>query len=120
MGNPLSSILSRGDIVLVPFPFTDLSGRKVRPALVVSARNDADVSVAFISSVVPADLMHADFLLPDSHPDFSMTGLKKASVFRMDKVVTLQRSIILRRLGKISPSIGEQLDTKFKRAFGIE
>ena len=39
--------LSRGDVVLVPFPFTDLSGGKVRPALVVNALGE-DLLVAFI------------------------------------------------------------------------
>lgn len=113
-------MVCRGDIVLVPFPFSDLSGMKVRPALVISSKNHAEVSVAFISSVVPSDPEDAEFLLAGTHPDFAMTGLKKASVFRMNKIVTLQRSTILRRLGKVSSSTQEQLDARFKRAFGIE
>jgi mRNA interferase MazF len=49
--------LRRGDIVLVPFPFTDLTGQKVRPALVISPDPPGeDVMVAFISSVVPPTL----------------------------------------------------------------
>ena len=52
-------MLSRGDIVLVPFPFTDLSEKKVRPAIIISTKNDIDVSVAFISSVIPEELTFA-------------------------------------------------------------
>ena len=45
--------MKRGTIILTPFPFTDLTKNKVRPALVVSSnkRNDNDVIIAFISSV---------------------------------------------------------------------
>jgi len=113
-------MLNRGDIVLVPFPFTDLSLKKVRPAVVISVKNDVDVSVAFISSIFPEEPSEVNFVLLESHPDFSMTGLKKSSVFKMNKVLTLERSKILRRFGKISLSVQKELDIKFKIAFGIE
>jgi len=116
-------MLKRGDIVLVPFPFTDLSKEKVRPAVVISAENDidvSDVSVAFISSIIPEEPATVDFVLLESHPDFSVTGLKRASVFKMNKVLTLERSKILRRLGGVSPSIQKELDIRFKLAFGIK
>jgi mRNA interferase MazF len=120
MANPFRIQLKRGDIVLVPFPFTDLSGQKVRPAVVISVENDIDVSVAFISSVVHVESAEAEFVLLASHPHFSRTGLRKSSVFKMSKVLTLERSAILRKLGKIHPSIQRELDAKFKLAFGIE
>jgi len=113
-------MLKRGDIVLVPFPFTDLSKEKVRPAVIISVKNDVDVSVAFISTIIPEKPTKVDFVLSKSHPNFSMTGLKKSSVFKMNKVLTLERSKILRRLGRASPFIQKELDLRFKLAFGIE
>lgn len=112
--------LQRGDIVLVPFPFTDLSSEKVRPAVVISAENDIDVTVAFISSVLPEKPAETEFLLLGIYPDFSRTGLKKSSIFQMNKVLTLARSRILRRLGKVSASIQKELNIRFKHGFGIE
>lgn len=45
--------LRRGDVVLVPFPFADLSGSKVRPAVIVSADpQEAEIVIAFITSVL--------------------------------------------------------------------
>jgi len=118
--NPFEIMLKRGDIVLVPFPFTDLSKEKVRPAVVISAENNVNVSVAFTSSIIPEEPTAVDFVLSESHPDFSVTGLKRSSVFKMNKVLTLERSKILRRLGRVSPSIHRKLDIRFKLAFGIK
>lgn len=120
MENLYNKPINRGDIVLVTFPFTDLSAEKVRPVVVISVKNDVDVSVAFISSIIPEETAKVDFVLSEFHPDFSMTGLKKSSVFKMKKVLTIERAKILRRLGKISPSIQKEIDIKFKLAFGIE
>ena len=84
-----------GSIVLTRFPFTDLSGDKRRPALVVSRNNDRrpDLVVAFITSV------------PRTGPDMAPlnpdpgTGLKVPSVVRFDKLATLDRSVIAGTLG---------------------
>ncbi|MCB4824574.1 type II toxin-antitoxin system PemK/MazF family toxin [Roseicella aerolata] len=84
-----------GAIVLARFPFTDLSGDKRRPALVVSRDNArrADLVVCFITSV------------PRSGPDTAPiapdpgTGLKVPSVVRFDKLATLDLGVIAGRLG---------------------
>lgn len=84
-----------GTIVLTRFPFTDLSGAKRRPALVVSRDNDRrpDLVVCFITSV------------PRTGPDMAPlaptagTGLKVASVVRFDTLATLDRSVIAGKLG---------------------
>jgi mRNA interferase MazF len=92
-------VFAFGSIVLTRFPFTDLSGDKRRPALVVSRDNDRrfDVIVCFITSV------------PRMGPDMAAlaalpgTGLKVPSVVRFDKITTLDRSIITGRLGDAPP-----------------
>ena len=84
-----------GTIALARFPFTDLSGGKSRPVLIVSRDNDrrADVVVCFITSV------------PRSGPDLAFieaspgTGLKVRSTVRFDKLATLEKSVIAGRLG---------------------
>ena len=125
MGKGLTNLsgtrLKRGDIVLVPFPFTNLTTEKLRPAVIVSAEpQEADIVIAFISSIVlSGELPMADFLLAPNHPDFPQTGLKKASVFKMKKLLTIERTKIIRRLGEVSPGIQKELDRRLREAFGL-
>lgn len=112
--------LHRGDVVLVPFPFTDLSGQKVRPALIVSLDPvGEDVLVAFISSVISPVPEPNEYVLDTSDPTFAQTGLKGTSVFKMGKLATLHRSLILRRLGRATPELQNELDIALKRAVGL-
>lgn len=113
--------LQRGDIVLVPFPFTDLSTEKLRPAVIVYVDpQKTDFIIAFISSVVsPGELSETDYLLRQDNTDFAQTGLKKASTFRMSKLLTIERSKIIRRLGRVSPAIQKELDIRLRRAIGL-
>ncbi len=84
-----------GSTVLIRFPFTDLFGDKRRPALVVSARNDAtDIIVCFITSVQRPEA--ALSMLPAA----PSTGLKQASAVRFDKIATLNVSLVTGRISE--------------------
>lgn len=120
MGNPVNpSPLARGDIVLVPFPFTDLTAHKVRPAVVISLDPKEDVLVAFISSVIPDHPASTEWVLPMDHPEFHVTGLKCASVIKADKLLTIHRSLILCRLGHLGPESQATLDQRLLIAVGV-
>jgi mRNA interferase MazF len=113
-------VLHRGDVVLIPFPFTDLSGQKMRPALVISPDPaDQDILVAFISSVVPPAPEPTEHVLDVTHPAFAQTGLKHTSVFKMGKLATLHRSLILRRVGHTTLELQKVLDVALKQAVGL-
>jgi mRNA interferase MazF len=114
-------ILRRGDIVLVPFPFTDQTAKKVRPATIVSSDpQGGDIIIAFISSVVSKEKPDKrDFILMPDDTAFPSTGLRRASVFRMSKLLTIERSLIVRRLGKVSPDLQARLDECLKHALGL-
>jgi mRNA interferase MazF len=68
----------KGKIVLIPFPFTDLTSTKLRPALVLT-EGEKDCVVAFISSKVPSELSSTELSIQD-HEEFADTGLKRTSV----------------------------------------
>ena len=115
--------MTRGKIVLTPFPFTDLTANKVRPAVIVStsSRVGADVILSFISTVFDsANLSPTDELLLDTDADFSITGLKKSSVFKMDKLATVQKTIILGEIGEVSQTLQTKINEKLKIALDLK
>jgi len=98
-----------------------LTAEKLRPAVVISPDPQRlDVIIAFISSVVtPGEPSQTDYvLLPDS-PAFAGTGLKKGSTFRMRKLLTIDRSRIARRLGRVNPVLQNELDIRLRHALGL-
>ena len=112
--------LSRGDVVITRFPFTDLSDAKPRPALVIGADSTGrDCILAYISRVVPGHTGVCDFVLRPGDPEFPSTGLRFPSVFRMDKVATLDRTLVSSRLGRVGPRIGREVDCRLRAALGL-
>ena len=109
--------MTAGDIVLVRFPFTELTSIKVRPALVISSdlqlSSSADAVFLMITSST-AVVRPIDYLLADSHPEFPTTGLKRASVFRTDKIHCLRRDLAERRLGVIGPMVRREIGQRLR------
>jgi mRNA interferase MazF len=113
----------RVSIVLVRFPYTDLSGSKVRPAVIVNAdkylAEADDVLCAFISSVLPDPIFHSDVIISSTHPDFRKTGLKRSSVLRTHKLVLLDRELVYSKLGDLSPALSKQMNDGLMDALGL-
>ena len=95
--------LRRGDVVLVAFPFTDLSGVKRRPAVIVGRVQTNDLLLAFITSRTGVRRSPSSHQLAPSDPEFLTSGLKVASTVRLDRLATLHRRLVTRRLGTIGP-----------------
>lgn len=86
-----------GTIALVAFPFTDLSGSKVRPALIISkAPLGDDVIVAFISSNTKKKSKFDVFIKKNA-----VNGLKSDSLIRVSKIATLEKKVLLGEVGTL-------------------
>ena len=93
--------MNKGDIVLIPFPFSDLSGAKNRPAVIL-IETDEDITVAFITTQIKWNT-EFDVLL---HPS-DLNGLKKVSLIRLNKLATIDKNLVIGRLGSLDePSVG--------------
>jgi len=113
--------MTSGKIVLVPFPFDDLSTTKVRPAACLTdpIGPHRHVVLAFISSQVPASLSSTDLLLDPADPDFAATGLRVASVLRLHRMMTVTTALIQRQLGELSPAWRAQVATRLVKLFQL-
>jgi len=108
--------MSKGDIVLVYFPFTDLTGRKLRPALVLYESWN-DLIVSFISSRIERYNPKVSVLVKETDPGFKQTGLKTSSVIRLDKIATLHKSLVAGRIGTLPEYFKEKINEKLRILF---
>ncbi|MGA2714556.1 MAG: type II toxin-antitoxin system PemK/MazF family toxin [Bryobacteraceae bacterium] len=94
-----------GEIHLANFPFGDVAAMKLRPVLLLTAGLSLvpEVLVAYISSVIPAQLLPSDLILDPDRPEFQACNLKVVSALRLHKLATIHCSSLMRRLGRIDP-----------------
>ena len=108
-------------IVIVPFPFDDLSSSKVRPAVCLTDEIQpyGHIVLAFITSRVSANPSATDFVVDSQDADFAPTGLKVSSTVRLHRLMTVSSKIIKRELGEMSKIQQTQIENRLRILFGI-
>jgi mRNA-degrading endonuclease toxin of MazEF toxin-antitoxin module len=114
----------RGDIVLADLPFTDRSGGKRRPALVVQCdRNNRrleDVIVVMITSAMQRAATEPTQLLIDvDSPAGKRSGLLHTSAVKCEHLITLHRQFLGRVIGHLTPELMQQVDGCLKESLGL-
>lgn len=108
----------RGDIVLVPFPFSDLSTTKVRPAIVVSSSlyhtTEPDLILAAITSKVATAMEPLDYVLND----WQAAGLRYPSALK-PVLFTLDPARVLYCLGALTSSDLAQVNQRLRLALEL-
>ena len=114
----------RGEVVLVDFPYSDDTGSKVRPALVVQAdmwnQQLDDTILALITSSRRRRVGATTQLLIDmTTAEGRQTGLRSNSVVQCENLLTYDQDLILRVIGHLSATAMQQIDACLKAALGI-
>jgi mRNA interferase MazF len=108
----------RGDVVLVPFPFSDLSTTKVRPAIVVSGaqyhREEPDLLLAAVTSNVAAATGNLDYPIEQ----WQQAGLKFPSAFK-PVLFTLDPQRVIHPIGALQSSDILEIDKRLKVALDL-
>ncbi|MBU6121391.1 type II toxin-antitoxin system PemK/MazF family toxin [Hymenobacter siberiensis] len=100
--------MTKGDVVLITFPFTDLSGSKLRPAVIL-ASTSLDLTVCFITTQLGWQEA-TDVLLTPS----KSSGIRKPSLIRTSKIATLDKALAKGLLGRLSTTETSDLNSRLK------
>ena len=102
----------KGDVVIVPFPFSDLSQAKRRPALVVAQLAGDDLILCQITSQAQSD----SYAIAITNADFNNGGLNKNSNVRPNRLFTCDKQIILYKAGQLKT---EKIEKVINKIIGI-
>ena len=106
-----------GDILLVPFPFTDQTSSKKRPAVIISSnacnQKKPDLIIMAITSQISSPLSFGELQIID----FAAAGLIKASVIK-PVISTIEKSLVIRKLGQLQDLDCQNLKNLIKTIFG--
>jgi mRNA interferase MazF len=115
--------LRRGDIVLATLPFSDFSGAKKRPAVVVQSdriiRRTDDVILAMVTSNTRRAAAPTQLLLRLETHKGAETGLLHDSVVKCEHLLTLHRRLVPRRIGRLSIELMRELDERLRTSLGL-
>ena len=87
--------MTRGKVVLVPFPFDDLTTQKARPAVCLTEplTSHRHIVLAFVTSREPDDPLDTDIVLDPQDPGFAQTGLQVRSTLRTHRLLTVASAL---------------------------
>ena len=108
MGKPLI-----GEVVVFPFPQTNLQSGKRRPALVVAGLKGDDLILCQITSQARSD----GYSIPLTAADFEHGRLVRDSFIRPNRLFTVEQSLILSAAGKVKPEKPNEVRAKIRELF---
>ena len=116
--------VTRGTIVLAALPFSDGSGSKVRPGLVVQCdhnnRRLQDVVVAVITKTVNNTTEPTQLLIDITTPEGRGTRLLHTSAVKCEHLITIDQNLIHRTIGSLKPAMMLQIDACLKTALKLK
>lgn len=105
----------KGDVVVAPFPFSDLSASKRRPALVVATLTGDDVVLCQITSKTVAD----SYAIAITNADFTTGGLPQPSNIRPNRLFTADANIVIYRAGVLSQQKVQEVIKKLVQILSV-
>jgi len=113
----------RGDIVLVDYPFSDRTGSKIRPALVVqtdflNAKIDDTILAAISRSGHEGS--HTQVRVDIATAEGAATHLRQSSTIQCENLLTFDQRLVVLTIGRLTPGLQQHVDVCLKKALGID
>ncbi len=108
------ALYKKGDVVVVNFPFSDLSQTKRRPVLVMS-NNLVNRTGDYLLMQITSQELNDGLSLSIEDSDYSDRPLQLSSFVRLHKVFLLNESLILKKVTELKPSFHQRILTAFQR-----
>jgi mRNA interferase MazF len=105
------------DIVLLPYPFSDLSNTKIRPALIISNDNINKISQDCIMVPLTTVLKNEPYSINITQVDFENGQLIKPSRIKVDKIIAVKQSLIIKKIGTLSSNKFNEVKEKLNSLF---
>ena len=103
----------KGDIVVLPFPFSNISATKKRPALIAATLKGDD----FICCQITSEARFDEYAVELKNEDFKQGGLYQTSRIRPNRLFTADRSIVLYRIGALKEMKMKEVEEKIIKIF---
>ena len=115
--------MKRGDVVVVPFPFQDKLGEKIRPAIVVQSNADnmrlANTVLAMITGNLADAGQSTTVLIDPSTPEGVGSGLSGPSLLKCCNLATVRQKRVLRVIGHLSDAVMLKVNDGLKHALAL-
>lgn len=109
--------INQKDIVLLPYPFTNLRKMKVRPAIVVSNDNFNKMCHDCIAVPLTSVIKDEPFSISINQNDLSNGKLIKPSRIRLDKLFSVEKKVVQMKIGSVSASFFDKLKSELIELF---
>ncbi len=103
-----------GDIVVIPFPFDDLSASKQRPALILS---ESWPNAYLVAAITSQEKRIAQGAVEITSADLAEGILRRTSFIRLDVCFTAHESLLVRKIGRLHPGFHHTMIDKICRLF---
>lgn len=111
--------MTQFDIVLVPFPFTDLRSTKKRPALIIQSFQVKGMPQLYLIAMMTS-LMSSNSLPGDIEvKNYSEAGLPKPTLIRLSKLVTVESSLIIKKIGALPDGDQKRVKKELKTILNL-
>ncbi len=109
----------QGEIVLIPYPFSDLSNIKQRPVLILSNNSYNSKTEDIIVCGITSNIKESEYSVLLNNKDLIEGNLPIKSRIKADKLFTLKNSLVKKKIGKVDNNILEKVNEEILKLFSL-